>query len=111
MAGEGAGIDPSRLVFLDGCGSSTGMARSRSRAPRGERAYAQVPRNRGPNTTIIASISLAGRLDAAAMTLEGAADSAVFEAYVEDVLCPALRRGGSRLWTTWRRISGRRYAS
>lgn len=65
------GIDASRLRFVDEAGSNTGMARIRARAPRGERAHAKVPRNRGPNTTIIASISLAGRLDCAAMTIEG----------------------------------------
>ncbi len=65
------GIDTSRLRFVDEAGSNTGMARDRARAPRGERAYASVPRNRGPNTTIIASISLAGQLDCAAMTIEG----------------------------------------
>jgi len=78
---------------VDECGSNTGMARARARAPRGERAHASLPRNRGANTTIIASITLAGRLDSAAMTVEGATDSAVFEAYVERVLCPTLRPG------------------
>lgn len=87
------GIDASRLRFVDEAGSNTGMARSRARAPRGERAYASVPRNRGPNTTIIASISLAGRLDCASMTIEGPTDSAVFEAYVRRVLCPTLKPG------------------
>ncbi len=91
--GRAAGIAPARLRFVDEAGSNTGMARARARAPRGERAYAQIPRNRGPNTTILASISLAGRLDCAAMTIEGATDSAVFEAYTERVLCPTLVAG------------------
>ncbi len=88
-----AGIDPSRFRFVDECGSNTAMVRARARAPRGQRAVASVPRNRGHNTTIIASIGLAGRLDSAAMTLSGATDSAAFELYVEKVLCPTLVPG------------------
>ena len=61
-------------MFVDECGSNTGMGRTRARAPRGERAYAQIPRNRGPNTTVIASITVSGHLDGAAMMIEGATD-------------------------------------
>jgi transposase len=88
-----AGVDPSRLRFVDEAGSNLGMARTRARSPRGERAYASAPRNRGPNTTIIASIAATGELDAAAMTIERATDSLVFEAYTEWVLCPTLKSG------------------
>lgn len=86
-------MDPSRFRFIDEAGSNLGMARTRARSPRGERAHASAPRNRGPNTTIIASIAVTGGLDAAAMAIERATDSAVFEAYTECVLCPTLRRG------------------
>jgi hypothetical protein len=37
------------------------MTRLYARAPRGERAYGKVPRNRGKNETLIASITLGGR--------------------------------------------------
>jgi transposase len=47
-----------------------------------------VPRNRGPNTTLIASLTLRGM--GPAVTLEGAVDTAAFEAYVEQVLAPTL---------------------
>ncbi len=62
----------------------------------GMRAYsavAEVPRNRGQNTTLIASISPGGGMLDAAMTIEGSTDKAVFELYVERVLAPTLRPG------------------
>ncbi len=68
------------------------MARLRARAPRGERAYGKVPRNRGKNQTLIASISLEGRMGQA-MAIEGSADKEVFEAYIEHFLAPELEEG------------------
>ncbi len=88
-----ASVDASRFRFVDECGSNIGMGRTRARAPRGQRAYAKVPRNRGPNTTVIASLTPVGQLDGAAMTIEGATDSVVFEAYIAGVLCPSLTPG------------------
>lgn len=67
------------------------MDRLRSRAPKGERAYGNVPRNRGKNTTLIASMSLHGMGEA--MCIRGATDSGVFEAYVERFLAPTLSEG------------------
>jgi transposase len=85
------GLDVRRLVFVDEFGSRIGMARARARAPRGRRAYASLPRNRGPNTTVIASLSLDGLGEA--MELEGAVDALAFEAYIERVVGPTLRAG------------------
>jgi transposase len=68
------------------------MTRLRARAPRGERAYGKVPRNRGKNTTLIASITLEGVMGAS-MTIEGATDALAFEAYVEHFLAPTLTEG------------------
>jgi hypothetical protein len=75
-------FDARRLVFVDESGFNTSMTRLRARAPKGKRAYAKVPRNRGKNTTLIASITLQGGMGES-MTLEGATDAAAFEAYVE----------------------------
>ena len=86
-----ASIDPAQLVFVDECGTHTSMTRRRARAPRGERARGRVPRNRGPVTTLLAGLSLAGMVTA--MTVEGGTDTAVFAAYVEHFLLPALRPG------------------
>ena len=56
-------------VFVDECGTHTSMTRRYGRAPRGQRAYGSVPRNRGKNTTLLASMSLEGM--GAAMAVEG----------------------------------------
>jgi transposase len=78
-------------VFVDESGMHTSMDRLRSRAPRGERAYGKVPRNRGKNTTLIASMSLHGMGES--MCVEGATDAEVFEIYVEHFLAPTLSEG------------------
>jgi hypothetical protein len=67
------------------------MTRLYARAPRGERAYGKVPRNRGPNTTLLASMSVEGM--GPCLAVEGPTTKAVFEAYVERVLVPSLRPG------------------
>jgi transposase len=68
------------------------MTRLRARAPKGERAYGSVPRNRGHNTTLIASMTLKGAMGEA-MAFEGSTKAFVFEAYVEHFLAPTLREG------------------
>jgi len=57
-----------------------------------------VPRNHGPNTTLFAALSLDGIQ--AAMTLEGAADCAAFDVFVEQVLAPTLTPGHLVIWDT-----------
>ena len=69
----------------------TSMTRLYARAPKGERAYAKVPRNRGKNTTLLASMSSEGM--GPCLTVEGSTTKAVFETYVEQVLAPSLRPG------------------
>lgn len=78
-------------MFVDECGTHTSMTRRYARAPKGERAYGRVPRNRGPNTTLIASMTAEGM--GACLAVEGATTKAVFEAYVEQVLAPRLAPG------------------
>jgi transposase len=79
-------------VFVDESGFHTSMTRLRARAPRGRRAYGRVPRNRGKNTTLIASITLEGAMGES-MTMEGATDALAFEAYIEHFLAPSLTEG------------------
>jgi hypothetical protein len=67
----------------------TSMVRRYARTPKGERAYGSVPRNRGKNTTLVASLSLVGGIGEA-MAFEGATTKAAFETYVERVLAPML---------------------
>jgi transposase len=78
-------------VFVDESGTHISMDRLRSRAPRGLRAYGKVPKNRGKNLTLIASMSLHGMGES--MCVEGATDAAAFEAYVEHFLAPKLSEG------------------
>jgi transposase len=67
------------------------MTRLRGRAPRGERVVESVPRNYGPQTSLIGTLSLTGV--AAVMTLESAVDTSAFDAYLEQVLRPTIRPG------------------
>ena len=85
-------FDAKRLVFVDESGFSISMTRLRSRAPRGKRAYGRVPRNRGKNQTLIASMTLEGGMGAC-MCIEGGTDAPVLETYVEKALAPSLVAG------------------
>ena len=42
-------LDPKRLVFVDECSTNIALTTLYARAPRGERAYGQAPRNWGKN--------------------------------------------------------------
>ena len=84
-------IAPERLVFVDEMGTNTSLSPLRAWSPKGQRAHCSVPRNRGPNTTLLASMTMEG-MDAS-LAVEGATTAAVFEAYVERVLSPMLCSG------------------
>ena len=84
-------IDPKRLVFVDEMGTNTSLSVLRAWSRRGQRAYCSVPRNRGPNTTLLSSMTTEGM--GPSLAVEGTTTGAVFEAYVERVLCPVLRPG------------------
>jgi transposase len=88
---EQAALDAGQFVFVDETSTSIALTRRCARAPRGERARGQVPRNYGRPTTLIAALAPDGL--GAAMTLEGAANTAAFTAYVRELLCPTLRPG------------------
>ena len=82
-------------------GFNTSMRRLRARAPRGEGHTARFRETlRQEHTTLIASITLQGVMGAS-MTIEGATDAEVFEAYVEHYFLapprsPKGRWGGAR---------------
>ena len=67
------------------------MTRLYGRAPKGERVIERVPRNYGEQTSLISSLSLSGI--GATMSITGAVDTLVFDAYVEQVLRPTIRAG------------------
>ncbi len=83
--------EASQLVVVDECGSNIALTPLYARAPKGQRATDSVPRNRGKNTTLIASVTLEGV--GASMILEGATNAAAFEAYLEHILVPSLHSG------------------
>ena len=84
-------VDARRLVIVDESGSNIALTSLYARAPKGQRAHGSIPRNRGKNTTLLASLSLSGV--GASMIMEGAVNTQVFEAYVEQILAPGLSAG------------------
>lgn len=67
------------------------MAPTHARSPRGERAEVSEPFNHGSNISTIGSLSLSGV--GPTMSIEGAVDTQVFDAYVEKFLVPSLLPG------------------
>jgi DDE superfamily endonuclease len=88
VAGE---FDLGDFVFVDECGTHTSLAPIHGYSPRGERVYLETPRNRGKNTTLLASMSIEGMGEC--LAVEGATTKVIFETYVERVLAPNLRAG------------------
>jgi hypothetical protein len=64
------------LVFVDEMGTNTSLSPLYAWAPRGERASCSVPRNRGPNTTLLSSMTLEGM--GTSLAVEGATNREVF---------------------------------
>ena len=84
-------LDPDRLVFIDETWASTNMARTRGRAPRGERLRAAIPHGHWKTTTFVAGLRNSGMV--APMVLDGPINGVAFQAYVDQVLVPELRPG------------------
>jgi transposase len=84
-------LDARSLVFVDEMGTNTSLSPLYAWAPTGERTSCSVPRNRGPNTTLLSSMTLEGM--GTSLAVEGATNREVFEAYVQRVLAPTLRPG------------------
>ena len=86
---ELAGVDPHRLVFLDETGIDTRLTRAYGRAPRGRRVTGRVPWGSWERLTVIGALALEGVI--AGMSIPAATGTAVFLAFVEQVLVPALQ--------------------
>ena len=84
-------VEPERLIFVDEMGTNTSLSPIYGWSKKGERAHCSVPRNRGKNTTVLSSMSVEGM--GPSLAVEGATTALVFEAYVERVLAPTLRKG------------------
>jgi transposase len=90
---QAKGLAASKLVCIDECGSNIALTRLYARSLKGKRAYGTVPRNRRATITLLAALSLQGMGEA--FILEGSADTAVFERYIEQILAPSLPPGHS----------------
>jgi transposase len=86
-----AALDCRRLKFIDESSVNLAMTRLYGRAPAGQRVVGSVPRNYGPNVTMLGALSVQGLQ--ALMTVDGATDAEVFRTYVKQVLGPTLRPG------------------
>jgi transposase len=84
-------IEADRFVFVDEMGSNTSMYSLCAWSQRGQRVRCSVPRNRGKNTTLLASITITGM--GPSLAIEGSMDALVFETYVEQFLVANLRVG------------------
>jgi transposase len=85
-------IDAERFVFVDECSTNTSLAPLYGWARKGERAHQKVPRNWGKNITLLSSIGKRMGMGAS-LVVEGSTNRTVFETYLQDVLCPTLKRG------------------
>lgn len=84
-------IPPETLIYLDESGVTTSMTRLYGRCLGGKRIQEATPGGHGKILTILSAISLRGLI--ATMTIEEPTDRDIFLAYLEQVLCPALRPG------------------
>ena len=78
-------------MFIDECGATTQMTRSRGRCEMGVRLVASVPQGHWKVLTTIAALTTHGMLTT--VTVDAATDGEVFRRFVQDALVPSLRPG------------------
>ena len=83
-------------MFVDEMGTHTSLAPLYAYAPVGERAFFEVPRNRGKNTTLLASLHQEGM--GPSMAVEGPTTSRVFETSDWERLLALLPCAPVKLW-------------
>jgi transposase len=84
-------LDAARLVFIDETGTSTNMARTRGRAPRGRRLVGLVPHGHWKITTFVAALRRGAVT--APFVIDHPMDGAIFLTYVRQCLVPTLAKG------------------
>jgi hypothetical protein len=92
-------LDSRRLVFVDECGAHVSLAPIYGYSPKGERIRLKVPRNRGANTTLLASMNAEGM--GPCLAVKGSATAEVFEFYLEHCLAPELKEGQVVVMDNW----------
>ncbi len=83
-------LEAEKVIVVDESSTRRDMTGAYARAPQGERAPETTVRNYGTNVSLISGLRLAGM--AASFVIEGPVNTAVFEAYVEHILAPILRK-------------------
>lgn len=86
-----ARIPRHRLIFVDEFGFNLAMTPGYARAPRGQRAYSDVPYNPGRNQTLTVGLRVTGTI--APFVVSGPTNGDVFTAYIVTQLVPLVRRG------------------
>jgi len=86
-----AELNPQRLVFIDETWATPNRARRYGRAPVGQRLVCPVPHGHWKTTTFIAALRVGGLT--CPLVIEGAVNSDLFVAYLEQQLVPTLRPG------------------
>jgi hypothetical protein len=84
-------LEVRRLVFVDEMGTNTSPFTLHAYFLKSRRAYAQVPRNRGSNTTLLANMSL--KELGPCLAVERTTSAPIFVAYVKQVLASTLKGG------------------
>jgi hypothetical protein len=85
------GTDARRFVFVDEMGTNVSLSPLYAWSRKGERARCSAPRDRGWNTTLLASMT--SRETGPCLAVVGSTIREVFETYVEEAPAPALRPG------------------
>jgi transposase len=83
-----AGLDPTQLVFVDESGITTKLTRLYGRAPRNHRAFGSIPFGHYERLTVLGALAQDGLV--AVMTIAAATTTAIFLAFLSQVLIPAL---------------------
>lgn len=80
-----------RLIFIDETGTTTKMTRLRGRSAKGERLNGKAPFGHWGTQTFVAGLKCDGLV--APWVVDAPMNRAIFEAYVETQLAPALKPG------------------
>jgi transposase len=80
-----------KLVFLDECGTNTGMTRLYGRGPSDERVVDYTPDVRFERTSLLSSFRLNG--DMVPLVYDGALNGELFKKYIATCLVPTLKEG------------------